>query len=178
MRLTKCTTNSLREALTVLRGADDLLVEQQNWTQMAWARDAGGTPVLSTAPEARAWCIAGAVVRSNHDRFPGSKQVRMACAPKTGLPVYVDGPKRVVLALRLLALPMAFIAATARGDAAASLVETGDPQAAREEVDMSVIAVAANDLPYVAYDHIRFALAWAIDDVRAELSDRRQRSGA
>jgi hypothetical protein len=82
----------------------------------------------------------------------------------------------MVVALRLLALPTAFAAVNAnrsKGTAA----DAGAPGAEdTTDVDLSVVAVWANDLQQTGHDHILFALAWAIDDVRAELSDRRRAS--
>ena len=83
----------------------------------------------------------------------------------------------MVVALRLLALPTAFAAFSAenrRGTAS----DAGAPGAENTtDVDLSVVAVWANDLQQTSYDHILLALAWAIDDVRAELSDRRGAPG-
>lgn len=175
MRLRGCTTNSLREALRVLRRAEELLTSPDRWTRNAWARDAVGAPVGPVATSAVAWCLGGAVIRADHDLF-GRKSVRVELDP-TRRAVVVQGPKRMVVALRLLALPTAFAAFSAenrRGTAS----DAGAPGAENTtDVDLSVVAVWANDLQQTSYDHILLALAWAIDDVRAELSDRRGAPG-
>ena len=89
----------------------------------------------------------------------------------------MQGPKRMVVALRLLALPTAFAAFSAE-NRKSTAADAGAPGAENTtDVDLSVVAVWANDLHQTSHDHILFALAWAIADIRAELNDRRRVSG-
>ncbi len=171
MQLGGCTTNSLREALRVLSQAEELLAAPERWTKGAWARDDRGAPVVSVSDAAVAWCVAGAVVRVNEDLF-GSSRVRVSLDAQTKSPVAVHGPKRLVLALRLLALPVALAVFSARKESTGVKVRVGTARAF--DVDLSAVAVCVNDLQETSHAHVLFALAWAIGEVRAELSDRRR----
>ena len=170
MRLRQCTTNSLRETLRVLCATEELLASPRRWTKAAWARDGAGEPAKPIAESARAWCLAGAVVRASHDLF-GPARVWAELDHETNVPAVVHGSKRVVLSLRVLAFPIAFSVFSA-GTSGAGTSRQEQPRA--RLVDLSVIAVWANDLPETDHDHVLGALGWAIGDVRAELGDRRR----
>jgi hypothetical protein len=112
-------------------------------------------------------------VRASHDQF-GPARVRAELDQETNVPAVVHGPRRVVLSLRALALPIAFSVFSAGKSGARTSRRSSTEQPAAGVVDLSVIPVWANDLPQTGHDHVLGALAWAIGDVRAELGDRRR----
>ena len=171
MRLRGCTTNSLREAVRVLHRTEDLLAKPERWTAGAWARDRAGKPVLPLARSAQAWCVAGAIIRANHDLF-ALERLRVELAASTRAPVAIKGTKRVVVALRVIALPIAFAVIAAKGRAPTRSGAAG-AELDSLEVDLSAIPVWVNDLSQTNHEHILFALSWAIDEVRTELRARR-----
>lgn len=70
-------TNSLREALRLLRRTEALLDSPTHWTKHAWALNKARRPVAYNDRRAFAWCLAGAVMRANSDLYGGDIEVWM-----------------------------------------------------------------------------------------------------
>ena len=56
---------------TMLREVRRLIAQPENWTQLAFARDAESFPVNASRPDARCWCLYGAAccVRDRHEGY-------------------------------------------------------------------------------------------------------------
>jgi hypothetical protein len=166
-------TNALREALALLREARAFLDGEERFTKGAWARDKNDKPVPAESSRARKWCIAGAVLAAQ-SRVHGTAP--LSGRDEAGQPTREVGPKRVDVALRLLALPAIRVFAVVYFDvlerevkAAAEAEQAGARVAAASE-----IAQVVNDRERIRWVHVDVVLKRAIERTEAELRERRQ----
>ena len=165
------TTNTLREALPLLRRARGILKPPGRWTQFAWATNREGEPVSPVADVSHSYCIGGAVLRAEFELHGGA--VRIVETP--GEPDRVIGPKRVESALRLLALPMVWLYLCLYRDEIEA--QGQDPSQVENRCqDETAIASIINDQARVTQRHVLIILALAIELVEQELRKRRRQA--
>lgn len=78
--------------LEVLQGARTRI--ERGWAQGAYATNAHGKPVSSNAPEARAWCLSGAIRVVGGDQFSESYKLLQRCASTQVLCEWNDASHR------------------------------------------------------------------------------------
>jgi hypothetical protein len=172
--LEKSTTNALGEALRLLREAQKLLDAPERFTKGAWGRDKNDEPVPAESPQARKWCVAGAVLCAEA-RLHGTPALSRTAANDTA-PWREHGPKRVETALALLALPALRVYAYLYRDELERAMEAGAGRAREEGTSATTteIAAAVNDDERIAWEHIAVVFEFAIVATQAELRKRRQ----
>jgi hypothetical protein len=173
-------TNTLREALRLLKRAQLILGSAGQWCQHDWAVDAAGNAVSPSDATATRFCVAGAVMRAEHELHGTPFQV---IAEELQEPI--SGPKSVLSALAALSLPMMRVywavyeetVAEARREREADIAAGKAPEK-REPVQCpaALIAAALNDDQRIEWPHIAVALEIAVIDVAGELARRRATS--
>ena len=167
------TTNTLREALPLLRRAKEIIAPPGRWTQRAIARNRRGEPLLPSARGAYSFCLAGAVVRAEFELH--ATPVQTLETPE-GEPAAISGPKRLESALRLLAWPsLSLFDGLYREELEAEPDEPKSGEPARR-LDETLFAAIVNDQEKVIHEHVLFVLALTIVLVRQELRERRRQA--
>jgi hypothetical protein len=180
LAIARVSTNSLREALPLLRRASELLESKERWVQGMWAADEHGEACLPTEEKARAWCVAGAIARVASEQ---GFEVQAESTP-AGVPLAVEGPKRVKTALTLLVQPMLVVYCllypeefAAKEEESQERAAAGQRPAGEEELarlETTLIPVLVQEDRRFEYRHLTVVLETTIQLTEEELRRRRQ----
>jgi hypothetical protein len=163
------TTSTLKDALSLLRRANELISVPSRWTREVWARDEYGGEVPAANRGAVSWCIGGAVIRAQSELFSGKGTVEIRVSQGTDDAVAVRGPKRVVVALELLGRYL-LEANQERIDVNAAAATPGAPRLADQHP--TLVASDINDLIQIEHPHVLLGVASAMVALSDELATR------